>query len=261
MGLSPGAKPEELKKAFRDISVKKHPDRGGSAEEYSKITEAFHLLEKQGTSQDVFAGSPGQSVRYRRVNHDVDIGDLFSHMRANFGTTFNVEFREEKTPIIELTIEELATGVEKDISIPYKKENVNVRVNIPAGMTVGSILTIKYKEQAILAVIGLKPDKELNLQGNDVISNIHISLLEALMGTKKEVRTAHGIKTLVLKPGTKNQDVLRGPGLGIPIGTGSHRFIVNVNYPDNVDELISFLSKTDVAKPKRKVWRKKREKK
>ena len=44
LGLKPGASEEEIKKAYRKKAVETHPDKGGSEEEFKKITEAYEIL-------------------------------------------------------------------------------------------------------------------------------------------------------------------------------------------------------------------------
>jgi molecular chaperone DnaJ len=92
----------------------------------------------------------------------------------------------------------------------------------------------------LLISIVCKPDVDMSLDGADVISIVNVSLLEALQGTKKKLRTVYGEKTLVLKPGIKNHDTVRVVGFGMK-PHGNHVFLVKVNYPENTENLIKFL--------------------
>ena len=44
LGVNPNSSQGEIKKAFRQLSLKHHPDRGGDAEEFKKINEAYSTL-------------------------------------------------------------------------------------------------------------------------------------------------------------------------------------------------------------------------
>ena len=44
LGVNENSSQDEIKKAFRKLSLKHHPDRGGDAEEFKKINEAYSTL-------------------------------------------------------------------------------------------------------------------------------------------------------------------------------------------------------------------------
>ena len=44
LGVDPKSSQGDIKKAFRKLSLKHHPDRGGDAEEFKKINEAYSTL-------------------------------------------------------------------------------------------------------------------------------------------------------------------------------------------------------------------------
>jgi len=46
LGLKPGASEEEVKKAYRTLSLKHHPDRGGDEEKFKKINSAYEAITK-----------------------------------------------------------------------------------------------------------------------------------------------------------------------------------------------------------------------
>jgi molecular chaperone DnaJ len=93
----------------------------------------------------------------------------------------------------------------------------------------------------LLININVKANADgLTLSGEDVISVVELSLLEALKGTKKSLRTIKGEKVLEFKPKIKNGDRIRVAGFGVP-PNGSHIVMVQINYPEDVSELIKVL--------------------
>ena len=44
LDVDPNSSQDVIKKAFRKLSLKHHPDRGGDAEEFKKINEAYTTL-------------------------------------------------------------------------------------------------------------------------------------------------------------------------------------------------------------------------
>jgi DnaJ-class molecular chaperone len=92
-------------------------------------------------------------------------------------------------------------------------------------------------------------DPDMNLSGADVISKIEISLLESLKGTKRTIRTIKGERTLIIPPKIKNGDNIKVNGFGIP-DRGSHVFLINVSYPEDVSRLIEVLENNNISSDK-----------
>jgi len=92
--------------------------------------------------------------------------------------------------------------------------------------------------------VHVEPDKDMMLNGDDVISNIDLTLLEALKGATKAVRTVKGEMKLKIQPGVKHGNQIKVAGYGIG-GVGSHLFIANVEYPKDTKELIELLEKAN----------------
>lgn len=138
-----------------------------------------------------------------------------------------------------------------------KKSIDTLKITIPPGMESGIRLILKGKGNYnpavsiydnVIAVISVLPDHDMHLDNGDVISVIELSLLEALQGTKKTVRTVKGEKTLAFKPKTRHRDTIRVSGFGVP-PHGAHTVVVNVSYPDNVDDIIDVLKNKDKLEP------------
>jgi molecular chaperone DnaJ len=128
----------------------------------------------------------------------------------------------------------------------------SVSVNIPPGIQNGTILGLgnrgNYAGQMmgmeqyskVLLVMQVIPQDGLSLEGDTVISAISISLLEALQGTVKTVPTIDGDKEAIIPEGTRHQERVILPNLGVS-RRGDQAVLVNVRYPDNTSSLISFL--------------------
>ena len=132
-----------------------------------------------------------------------------------------------------------------------KRVTETLSIYIPPGTESGTTLTFngrgnyRTKEfyDGVAVMINVQPNENgLILDGNDVISTVELSLLEALQGTKKNLRTIKGDKILEFKPKIKNGDRIRVLGFGVP-PNGSHIFIVSISYPEDVSELIEVLEK------------------
>jgi len=92
LGVSETAKTDEIRKTFRKLAVKHHPDRGGSKEKFQEINEAHTVLsdEKKRQQYDMyrkggFSGFGGGSGGFDFGGFnggavDFDIGDLIGNI-------------------------------------------------------------------------------------------------------------------------------------------------------------------------------------
>lgn len=143
----------------------------------------------------------------------------------------------------------------------FVEADTNISVNIPAGIENEQTLRLQnmgnfsgvvnnfmgmgdlYTHTNIfINVVNLNG---LSIVGQDVVSNIDISLLEALQGTSKTVHTVDGDKTININSQIKNKDEIDLPNLGVN-RVGKHRIIINIKYPKNVNALVEYLKSEDL---------------
>lgn len=129
----------------------------------------------------------------------------------------------------------------------------SISVSVPGGVQTGNVLRIggmgnfagsfgPFEQHTDIHLhLTVTPEKGLRIDGNCVISELQISLLEALRGCNKTVKTIMGEKEVTIKPKTRNKDEIIIPSLGVN-GTGDHKVVLDVYYPESVDRLIDALS-------------------
>lgn len=76
LGLNEGASHEEVKKSYRRLAMKYHPDRGGDPEEFKKIQSAYDYLEKIGDHVELRTRTP-------RPDHSFSVSDFFNNIVKN----------------------------------------------------------------------------------------------------------------------------------------------------------------------------------
>jgi molecular chaperone DnaJ len=124
-------------------------------------------------------------------------------------------------------------------------------INIPGGITNGASMRLRGFGNVeshngllfpgdIVLTINVEHDKDMRIQGANVISTIDISLLEAIQGTKRRVRTVLGETDLSIKKNTKHKDTIVLERHGVE-KQGSHIFMINVLYPKDTTKLIEAL--------------------
>ena len=138
LGLTKGATDEEIKRAFRKLAIKYHPDRNQgdktAEDKFKEINEAYQILsdpqkkaqyDQFGTT-DFNGGAGGQGGAYGGYDFDgFDVGDIFSQFFGGFsgggsGRTQNPNAPRRGEDIefyLDLTFEEAVFGTKKDITI------------------------------------------------------------------------------------------------------------------------------------------------
>ena len=128
LGVEKGASKDEMKRAFRNLAHKHHPDKGGDAEKFKEINEAYQVLSDDskrsqydqfgsaGPGGQGFGGMGGFGQGFQGM-HFEDLGDIFGDFFG--GRTRGRRSRSGSDIQIDVTIsfKESVFGVEKEISL------------------------------------------------------------------------------------------------------------------------------------------------
>lgn len=105
------------------------------------------------------------------------------------------------------------------------KENVPVKINIPAGVEDGMTLNLEGAGEAgpkggtpgdLYVNIHIKPHKHFARQNSDLIYELEITFSQAVLGAKIEVPTITGKASLTIPAGIESGKVIRMQGEGMP---------------------------------------------
>jgi molecular chaperone DnaJ len=127
----------------------------------------------------------------------------------------------------------------------------SVHVSVPAAVVDGKVLRLRGMGNFAGTLMGLqdqftdvylhikvKPDADMRLVGEDVVSDLNVSLLDALRGCSSNIKTIDGDKMVDVPAGTKNKDEVI---LSVGDHNIKHRVIIGVSYPTDVNKLIDVL--------------------
>lgn len=100
-----------------------------------------------------------------------------------------------------------------------------ITINIPAGVSDGMQLSMAGKGNAapnggipgdLIILIEELPHETLKREGNNVVYDLHLSIIDAALGISAEVPTIDGKAKIKIDPGTQSGKLLRLKGKGIP---------------------------------------------
>ncbi len=137
-------------------------------------------------------------------------------------------------------VDSRAPGVD---SSGLKREEEVITIKIPAGVSEGMQLSMSGKGNEVaggipgdlLIVVEEAEDDTLKRDGNNVIYDLHLSFVDAVLGTSVEVPTIEGKVKIKIEPGTQSGKILRLRGKGIKdldgYGKGDQLIHVNIWTP------------------------------
>jgi molecular chaperone DnaJ len=122
-----------------------------------------------------------------------------------------------------------------------------IDVDIPAGLSHGTQLSMRGYGNFVrdgvagdlLIIIEELREEYFTREGNNIVCEKEISVIDAICGSNLEVKTPHGNLALKIEPGTSHGSVLRMRGKGIPdmnLGLGDLLVKIKVKIPKNISE-------------------------
>lgn len=270
LGVAEGAPQDEIKRAYRRLARKYHPDvnpgDAAAEERFKEISEAYHVL-----------GDEERRSRYDNVGpeafaQEFDLSDFtqqFSHLfrggrgpqsggfglfedlfagQGGFGGPMPAKGRDVRIEV-QLSVEEVLAGGERVVS--YRRADgttAQARVRIPAGTREGSRIRLAGKGEPgqrggpagdLYLEVRLRPHPTFRLDGDNVRVNLPVTIYDAALGTTLEVQTPAGPTKIKLPPGSRNGQVMRVRGRGAPRkdgGKGDLLATIALRMPRRLDE-------------------------
>jgi DnaJ-class molecular chaperone len=236
LGVKRGASPDEIKKAYRSLAMKHHPDRGGDEKKFKEIAEAYDVLSDPQKKQmfDMGMDPNQQGGGFRQGNSPFefhfgseDIRDMFGQFGFGFGGRQQPQRNKSINVNVEITLEDVLTGkdINAEIGVPGKNKRV-VNISIPAGIEHGQ--QIRYQGMGddsvkgirsgdLLVNVYVRPHQRFYREGSSLITELTISAWDAVLGKNHIVKSLDG-KDLDIKipAGTQPGQVVRCQGYGLP---------------------------------------------
>jgi curved DNA-binding protein len=247
LGISKSATQSDIKKAYRKLARKHHPDLNPndkvSEQKFKEINEANEVLSnaenrkkydeygehwqnaeayEQAKQQKQYQrSSQGPQGSYSEEDFSDFFGDMFGG-RASRGAGRQAKFRgQDFNAQLQLDIKDVYTSHKRTLTV----NNKNIRITIPAGVENGQIIKIKghggkgmnggpngdlYIEFSVIN------NSQFRRDGNNLYVSEDLDLYKALLGGEIMVNTFDGKVKLTVKPETQNGTKVKLKGKGFP---------------------------------------------
>ncbi len=271
LGVSKTASDDEIKKAYRGLARKYHPDRNPGDKQaeknFKEVQDAYDILSDKnkraqydqfgfsGPQPGMGGGGPGGPTFHwggggfpgaegiDPSQADEILSQFFGGMGASGlgggGRRTRGGKRRPAAPepvTAEVTVPFLTAALGDTLPLDINGQHIEVR--IPAGVETGATLRLQGQgpDGADLHLkLQVAPHPYFRREGNDIVLTAPLALAEAVLGTKLDVPTLDGTKlTVKIPPGTSSGTRLRLRGKGIK---GADQYIeTKVVVPAPADE-------------------------
>ena len=278
LGVNRNASPEEIKRAYRKVALKYHPDKNPgdktAEEKFKEASNAYDVLSdpEKRKIYDVRGHAGVHNAGFQGYTNFEDIftnfGDIFGREGfGNFGDVFGDVFsRDNPTGFgsqrrgdlrtkLTISFEESILGAEKRIQVNDR----TLTIKIPPGIKDGQALrladqgdlTVGGQRGSLIVRIAVQPHPNFKREGLELVTQVTVPFTLAALGGKVRVPTLKGHIDLKIPAGAQPEQQLRVRGGGVIDSSkrkGDLRVQIKVEIPRSLTrkqkELLKELEKT-----------------
>ena len=242
LGVNRNASPEEIKRAYRKVALKYHPDKNPgdetAEEKFKEASNAYDVLSdpEKRKIYDVRGHAGVHNAGFQGYTNFEDIftnfGDIFGReVFGNFGDVFGDVFsRDNPTGFgthrrgnlrTKLTIpfEESILGAEKRIQVNDRTLTIKIPQGIKDGQSLRLAgqgdLTVGGQRGSLIVKIAVQPHPNFKRENLDLVTEATVPFTTAALGGKVRIPTLKGHIDLKIPAGTQPEQQLRVRGGGV----------------------------------------------
>lgn len=245
LGVDKNASAADIKKAYRKLASKHHPDKGGDADQFKKIQEAYETL-----------GDPQRKSQYDNPHFG-----SFEQETPFWGDQFDpfnsfARGRRRRNPDgitnLQVSLDTIFKGGDVVVDVGYAREVLYIEPGTQHGtrIRISGKGPGRYKDLPpgdLIVVVEIARPPRIDVDGPHVYQTIDIDALDAITGAEIQLEHFTGNRfTVKIPPGIQPGNRLRLTGQGLPVFRQANRgdlyIIANIVVPkidsqEHIDKL------------------------
>jgi curved DNA-binding protein len=255
LGVNKDATADDIKRAYRKLASKHHPDRGGDTGTFQEIQTAYDTLsdpQRRATYDNPGFGSFGGGFRADAPFDFQTIFDIFGARFQQPGQQQQQQRRQQARMSLWITLRDVAAGGKRTISVGTQQGTHAVEIEIPLGIDNGD--TVQYSGigpggMDLVVTYRIHPDARFERNDLNLLTEHQIDIWTLITGGSATVKDVLGNSLEIsvparTQPGTTVR--LRGRGLNGRTGSSGDLLVrLQARIPDHIDpDLLTMIEKT-----------------
>jgi DnaJ-class molecular chaperone len=218
LGVARNASQDEIKKAFRKLASKNHPDKGGDTQKFQEIQAAYDTLgdaakrAQYDNPAPQFSGMPGGT--------QFNMGDIFAQMFGGHpGFAQQHPRRNHMRMSLWITLKDVLTGGHRQVAVGSMQGQSTIEIDIPQGINDGDMVQyggLAPGGQDLVIEFRIHPHPQFRRDGLNLTVEYKCSVWDMILGGDTEIGNLDGSQLVVsIPPLTDNGTTLRLRGRGL----------------------------------------------
>lgn len=248
LGVERNASPDEIKKAYRKMAAKHHPDRGGNKEDFQRVEEAYRHLSDPNLKQQHDNPNPFSGGNPFDGFHSFNFG-AGGNPFDDFFRQFHQQQQRVYTVAIAVTLEQVANGETIPVQFGTPPGPKTFQITVPLAIQHGQ--QVRYEGLMPDGVVQIEfrilPHQRFERRNLDLHCTEKVNIFDFITGTTRRIKTIYGEELdLTIPPHSTPGISMRviGKGLKSKFGAGNQIVLLQAEMPATIsDELLALIKK------------------
>ena len=258
LGVDKSATQAEIKKAYRKLSMKHHPDKGGNEDKFKEIADAYTVIGDENKRQQYDAVQENPFANFNNMGG----------MDGNFSDLFNQFFSENRGPFqqqqtkgndirvqLHISFTEAFYGITKNFRVGAESITIHLKPGARSGQRLivhGKGSPHPFNSQLPNGNVIIEISVELSSeniidQQNNIWREYSMPWFDIMTGCKITINTLDGPLAVMIPKHSQPGKVLRLKNKGWPDYSsgirGNLMLKLNPTYPDLNEEQVEYIKK------------------